>query len=138
MTAKDYLSQGYRLDQRIKSKMEQISNLNDLATKATVAMSGMPHSPNRGSSTMANAVEKIIDLENEINAEIERLVILKQNIIDTIQSVEDMEYQTLLEKRYLCFQKWEQIAIDMDYSIDNVFKVHKKALAAVVVPESRQ
>ena len=87
---------------------------------------------------MANAVEKIIDLENEINAEIERLVILKQNIIDTIQSVEDMEYQTLLEKRYLCFQKWEQIAIDMDYSIDNVFKVHKKALAAVVVPESRQ
>ena len=118
--------------------MEQISNLNDLATKATVAMSGMPHSPNRGSSTMANAVEKIIDLENEINAEIERLVILKQNIIDTIQSVEDMEYQTLLEKRYLCFQKWEQIAIDMDYSIDNVFKVHKKALAAVVVPESRQ
>jgi hypothetical protein len=138
MTAKDYLSQGYRLDQRIKSKMEQISNLNDLATKATVAMSGMPHSPIRGSSTMANAVEKIIDLENEINAEIERLVILKQNIIDTIQSVEDMEYQTLLEKRYLCFQKWEQIAIDMDYSIDNVFKVHKKALAAVVVPESRQ
>lgn len=138
MTAKDYLSQGYRLDQRIKSKMEQISNLNDLATKATVAMSGMPHSPNRGSSTMANAVEKIIDLENEINAEIERLVILKQNIIDTIQSVEDMEYQTLLEKRYLCFQKWEQIAIDMDYSIDNVFKVHKKALAAVVVTESRQ
>ena len=138
MTAKDYLSQGYRLDQRIKSKMEQISNLNDLATKATVAMSGMPHSPNRGSSTMANAVEKIIDLENEINAEIERLVILKQNIIDTIQFVEDMEYQTLLEKRYLCFQKWEQIAIDMDYSIDNVFKVHKKALAAVVVPESRQ
>ena len=138
MTAKDYLSQGYRLDQRIKSKMEQISNLNDLATKATVAMSGMPHSPNRGSSTMANAVEKIIDLENEINAEIERLVILKQNIIDAIQSVEDMEYQTLLEKRYLCFQKWEQIAIDMDYSIDNVFKVHKKALAAVVVTESRQ
>ena len=138
MTAKEYLSQGYRLDQRIKSKMEQISNLNDLATKATVAMSGMPHSPNRGSSTMANAVEKIIDLENEINAEIERLVILKQNIIDTIQSVENMEYQTLLEKRYLCFQKWEQIAIDMDYSIDNVFKVHKKALAAVVVPESRQ
>ena len=33
MTAKEYLSQAYRLDQRIDSKIEQVASLNDLATK---------------------------------------------------------------------------------------------------------
>ena len=48
MTAREYLSQAYRLDQRINSKIEQLSTLNDLATKATSVMSGMPHNPNKG------------------------------------------------------------------------------------------
>ena len=35
MTAKEYLGQAYRLDQRINSKLEQIRSLRDLTTKAT-------------------------------------------------------------------------------------------------------
>ena len=35
MTAKEYLGQAYRIDQRINSKMEQIASLNLLAQKAT-------------------------------------------------------------------------------------------------------
>ncbi len=33
MTAKEYLNQAYRLDQRINAKLEQVSSLNQLATK---------------------------------------------------------------------------------------------------------
>ena len=36
MTSKEYLSQAYRIDQRINSKIEQVSSLHDLATKATI------------------------------------------------------------------------------------------------------
>lgn len=39
MTAKEYLGQAYRLDQRINSKIEQVSSLNELATK----MHDVPH-----------------------------------------------------------------------------------------------
>ena len=35
MTAKEYLEQAYRLDQRIQSKQEQVDSLNDLATRCT-------------------------------------------------------------------------------------------------------
>ena len=35
MTAKEYLSQAYRLDKRIDSKIEQLKSLNLLATKCT-------------------------------------------------------------------------------------------------------
>ena len=39
MTAKEYLGQAYRLDQRIDAKLEQVSNLRALATKATATIS---------------------------------------------------------------------------------------------------
>ena len=39
MTAKEYLGQAYRIDQRINSEMEQIASLNLLARKATTVFS---------------------------------------------------------------------------------------------------
>ena len=39
MTNKEYLGQAYRIDQRINSKIEQVSSLRELATKATATIS---------------------------------------------------------------------------------------------------
>lgn len=138
MTAKEYLSQARYLDMRINNKIQQVESLNELATSATSALSGMPHSPNKTTSKMADAVCKIVDLQEEINRDIDTLVDLKREISTTIKGVPDTELQTILEKRYLCFQTWEKIAVDMGYSIDNVFKMHKKALKNIVVPRTLQ
>lgn len=135
MTAKEYLSQAYRLDQRIDSKIDQVASLNDLATKCTATLTGMPRNPNRGGSTMADAVCKIVDLQEEINRDIDRLVDLKREIVAVIKAVENPEYQVMLEKRYLSFQTWEQIAVDMNYSIQHIYRLREKAYAAVQVPE---
>lgn len=136
MTAKEYLSQAYRLDQRINSKIEQVASLNDLATKCTSTLTGMPRNPNRASSTMADAVGKIIDLQNEINRDIDRLVDLKREIVTVIKAIENPEYQTLLEKRYLCFLTWEKIAVDMGYDLRWLYRIHKRALDEICVPDS--
>ena len=69
MTAKDYLSQAYRLDQRINSKLEQVCSLRTLATKATSTISDTPPSGSRNVKTMESIVVKIVDLENELNEE---------------------------------------------------------------------
>lgn len=45
MNAKDYLSQAKYLDQSINAKIQQLGQLNDLATKATAVLTGMPHNP---------------------------------------------------------------------------------------------
>ena len=134
MTVKEYLGQAYRLDQRINSKLGQVSSLNDLATKATSTLTGMPKNPNRATSTMADAIGKIIDLQAEINCDIDRLVDLKREIVGVIKTVDNTEYQTLLEKRYLCFETWEQIAVDMDYSIQHIYRIRDKALATISIP----
>jgi chromosome segregation ATPase len=105
MTAKEYLGQAYRLDQRINSKLEQVASLNELATKATSTLTGMPKNPNRATTKMADAVTKIVDLQAEINDDIDRLIDLKREIVTIIKTVNNTEYQTLLEKRYLCLGK---------------------------------
>lgn len=138
MTVKEYLGQAYRLDQRINSKLEQLESLNGLATKCTSTLTGMPKNPSPSTSMMADAVAKIVDLQAEINRDIDLLVDLKCEMVRVIKNVEHAEYQTLLELRYLCFKTWEQIAVDMNYSIDNVYRIHRKALCAVSLPESIQ
>ena len=128
MTAKEYLSQARYLDERINAKIKQVEALNTLATSATSALTGMPHSPNKATSKMANIVDKIVDLQAEINRDIDELVDLKKAIGELIKAVDCPEQQTLLEKRYLCFQSWEQIAVDMFYSMHYLYKVHNAAL----------
>lgn len=136
MTAKEYLSQAKFLDQRINSKIQQVASLNDLATKATSTLTGMPRNPNHATSTMEETIAKIIDLQAEINRAIDRLVDLKQEITAVIKAVDNNEYQTLLEKRYLCFLSWEKIAVEMGYSIRNIQILHGKALASVIFPNA--
>lgn len=131
MTAKAYLSQAFRLDQRINSKIEQIASLNELATKCTSTLTGMPRNPSSATSVMAEAVCKIVDLQAEINRDIDALVDLKRGIVTVIKSVDNTEYQTLLEQRYLCYKTWERIAVDMGYDLRYLHKVHYRALDVV-------
>jgi len=131
MTVKEYLSQAYRIDQRINSKLEQVASLRDLARKATATLSDMPHNPNNNVHSMEGIIVKILDLENEINQEIDELVDLKREIVTIIKRIENPVYQTLLELRYLGFKSWEQIAVEMGYSLQHVFRLHDRSLKSV-------
>ena len=136
--AKKYLSQAFGLNQRIESKIDQIAVLNDLATKATVTYSDMPRNPNKGHSRLEDAVIQIIELETEINQDMIKLVELKKDIIRRIKAVESFELQTVLELRYLSYMRWEEIAIELGYGIDNVYYLHRKALDEIEIPETLQ
>jgi len=136
MMAKEYLSQAFRLDQRINSKLEQVANLRDLATKATASIHAERVSGTKQRSPMENAIVKLIDLEREIDADIDKLVDLKREIIGVINSVEQPEYHLLLELRYLSYKTWEEIAEVMNYSWRNVHYVHSKALKTVKLDSS--
>ena len=133
MTIKEYLSQAYRIDQRINSQLEQVRSLRELAVKATSTLSDTYSSGNGNKQKMEGVIVKIIDLENEIDEEIDRLVDLKQEIVSMIKQVKNPEYQTLLELRYLNFKTWEQIATEMQYSIQHIFRIHNKSLSLLKI-----
>lgn len=133
MTTKEYLSQAYRIDQRINSKLEQIVSLRELATKATSTLSDTPPSGSCNVHSMEGIIVKIVDLENEINKDIDTLVDLKREFVFIIKKINNPEYQTLLELRYLCFKTWEQIAVEMGYSLQHIFRIHDKALRNISI-----
>ena len=78
MNAKEYLSQVMHIDQRINSKLEQVVKLRESATKATATLSDMPRPDAHSMQTMENTICKIVDLEREINADIDALVLPSQ------------------------------------------------------------
>lgn len=136
MTAKQFLRQARYLDERINTKITQVSSLHDLATKATATLSDMPGSPTRNTHRMEDIIIKILMLENEINSDIDHLVDLKENILAVIKAVDDEECRLLLEKRYLNFESWEDIAAEMCTSAQNIYRLHNKALKKAAVPET--
>jgi len=131
MSTKDYLSQAYRIDQRINSKLAQVMSLRDLLGKATGTLSGSPKAATPNPHSMEDTIAKMVDLENEINEDIDVLVDLKAEIMRRIKRVENTEYQTILELRYLCFKRWEEIAVEMGYSLRRLYELHDCALEEI-------
>ena len=135
MSAKEYLSQAMYIDQRINSKLEQVMTLRETATKATATLSDMPRSDSPNLQSMENTIVKIVDLENEINRDIDRLVDLKAEVRQLIAALENPEQQLILELRYLCFKQWSTIMEEMGISETSVYRIHGEALKNIVVPE---
>ena len=130
--SKDYLSQAYRIDQRINSKIEQVQSLRVLAEKATATLSDIPPSKRtRNVHHMEDVIAKMVDLESEINADLTRLINLKHEIVTVIKCVESPELQILLELRYLCFKTWEEISVTLHLDIRWIHRLHNKALNEV-------
>ena len=137
MTPKEYLQQAFFLDQQINNKLQHIESLRSLATKVTSNLSPFPKQK-YSSPTAEDTLVKMIDLSEQVNQDIDSLVDLKKNIYDSIMSLQCEEEKTILEKRYVCFIAWEQIALDMGYSLQNCFKIHKRALTNIKVPSNIQ
>ena len=138
MTAKEYLNQAYWLDRRIDSKLEQLSALRDTATKTTAVMDGEVVSHTRNVHSLQDVMAKIIDMQEEINVDIDALVDLKRGIMRSIKGIADPEGQTVLELRYLCFKRWEEISVIMNYSVRRIYQIHDAAIEKLVIHETLQ
>lgn len=130
MTAKEYLNQTYRIDQMINSKIEQIRSLKELSTKISAVLNDMPSST-KDVHSKENSIVKMLDMENELKADIDKMVKTKQDVAFTISEVKDRECRLLLEMRYLNFMSWVDISIAMNRSLRGIYYLHSQALKKV-------
>ena len=133
MTPKEYLVQGYKIDQRIESKLAQVQSLNDLAIKATSVMSLVPPSGTRNVHRMEDTIVKIVDLQEEINRDVDELVDFKREIVSVIKNIGNPEYRTVLELRYLRFMTWEEIALEISVNLRQIYRIHDRALREIKI-----
>lgn len=129
MTAKEYLGQYRRLKTDIDSKTEQLEELRGLAE--SVSHSTGTECSGGTSDKVGKTVAKIVDLDNEISCQIEKLLELKGKIEGMIAKVDDPVLRQLLTLRYINGRKWEQISIDLNYSRMQIYRLHGNALEKV-------
>ena len=131
MTAKEYLGQAYRLDQRINSKLQQVDSLRSLTQKITASYDGEVVSHTRNVTSLQDTIIRPMEAEEELNRQIDELVDLKMDIARLIDQVHNESFRLILEKRYLCFLQWDQIAAEMHYSRRWVLNKHDRAVEVV-------
>lgn len=129
MTPKEYLSRYRTLNNEINAKLEQKRQLYELATSA--APSTTRGSGGNISDKVGRTVAKLLDLEREINADIDRLVDLRREIEEVIAGVPDERLRTLLELRYINGLTFEGIGERLGLSTVQIWRLHKTALEAV-------
>lgn len=130
MKAKEYLQQLQRLDTVINQKIKEVHDLR-LQAQST---GGIDYSKERvqtspsGDAPFVKPICRIIDLEAEINAEIDKFVDEKHKIINQIQGLKNSDYIALLFKRYVEFKSLEKICVEMNFSYDYIKHLHGYAL----------
>ena len=127
MTKQD-LKQAFCIEREIKSKEDQLAALYSLAEKSTVYSTRASSGKGGKTDRVGDFAAKISDMKNAINEDIEKLIAAKQNIAVAIKQLDDSRQRLVLEKRYLSYNPWLKIALDMNYSLDNIYVIHRKAV----------
>ena len=128
MNAKQYLGQAYQLDQRVNLKLQQISALRSLAEKVTSTIKENVVSHTANTTSLQDVIIRLMEVECELNQQIDDLVDLKTDIIQKLNALCNIDYQLVLEKRYLYYMPWHEIAADLQFGLRWVHILHTRAL----------
>lgn len=130
MKHKDCLRRIRRLDVHIDQKIKELESLRAAATRISGA--NYARDPVSGGKKQCagytGIVERIVDLEREIEAEIDRFVDERHETINRIQSLDDPIYADILFQRYVEYKSLYEIAREMRYSYSHTRRIFGKAL----------
>ena len=139
MTAEQYLSQAYRLDQRIQLEQSELDNLKTLAESVGSPGFDEHNNPNHPTDApFVKTLERIGEMEQKISTELSQLILLKQEILKVLSKVNDVDERLVLTYRYLKNMSWSEISIELGVSDRTIRRWHERALTHVVVPESAE
>ena len=128
LTAKEYLLQAKNLNDYINSKFKEISQLRSrICSLQGVSYDGINVKGGTGHN-FTDAVDSLLKLEQYIDGQIDKLTQLKKEISDKIGRLSDNRFKTVLTRYYLCNEKFETIAGEMNYSKRQVLRLHGLAL----------
>ncbi|MCK9328178.1 MAG: hypothetical protein M0P69_21960 [Bacteroidales bacterium] len=83
-------------------------------------------------------IDKIVDMEQEINREIDRLIDIRREIGLVISAAKNHQEKLLLEYRYLDGKTFEWIAAEMHYHWQWIHRLHKRALSNLEIKVCRE
>ena len=119
MTAKEYLSQLITMDNAINRKQQRLMTLRDVAMNTTPNYSGETVQHTRNKNPLDRAIDRDID----------ELVDFKAEVWEKLDKIADERYKRILWLRYADRKTWRYIALELNFTIRYIHKMHLKALA---------
>ena len=133
MTAKEFLRQARSVDRRVDELTERLDRLRaKLESGRMSAITGMPRG---GSSDWTVTADRLIELEQAVNARTREMVRWKLAAIDAIDAVAEDQLREVLELYYIDGFTWDQVAERMGITERWALILHGRALLAVKVPK---
>ena len=131
LSAREYLGQLQTFDIYINQDLER---LDDMKTNAC-STGAIDYSKDRvqtspSGDSLCRQVTNYVAFNEKINAEIDRFVDAKEQIISEIRGLRDKNYIQVLYKVYAQFKTVKQASKEMKKSYNYTVELHNKALAA--------
>ena len=108
MNAKDFLKQLRKLDIMISNKLAEKDQWKAVALGITAQMGGERVQSSGSQQKMADAVNRYVDIEKEIDEYIDRLIDAKKDVINVIEQLDATQYD-VLHKRYIQDMSFDEI-----------------------------
>ena len=131
MTTKEYLGQIRVMDIKINQRQQEYDDL----CKKRFCIGGFDYTSDRVQHSTdgqgyTKVINKLVDLQREINCEIDKFYNIKHRIIGEIQQLEKPEQMEVLYRRYVLYQGFAKIAVEMGYNYKWCCHNHGEALKA--------
>ena len=142
--AQEYLMQIRKCDSLINRKLAKKAALYDMITRTTPVMKTDVVTGGGGSQDrIADAIAKMIDLEEEINRDIDHYVDLQREVEKLLDQVaeKNARHHELLCRRYISYESFDHIAAEMGYATTRgATKLHGRALQTLqkILDEKRE
>lgn len=95
---------------QITNKLIEQQQWKDIALGITANMDGERVQSSGAKSKMANAVEKCVDMEAEIDSLIDKLIETKKEVIQAIEQLDSPTEYDVLHRRYIQFLSLQEVA----------------------------
>lgn len=128
--AKEQLSQIKKTDRLIDRLLSTVQTLRSSLTSQSYELQPDRVQTSGPKDRLAETFARIDDLEREINARIDDLIRLKEDTLKVIYQISDKDQQNVLIARYVQGERWEKIAVDLNFSIRQIHRIHGGALVA--------
>lgn len=130
MTAKEFLRQIKKLDVMITNKLTERTQWLEIARGLGGMQLGEKVQSSGSQQKMADAVDRYIDLEREIDACIDRLIDTKMDVISVIEQLNAVEYD-VLHKIYVQGKELWDVADSCNRTYSWVTTIHGRGLKNV-------
>lgn len=129
--AQIFLEQPEKLDIQIRNKLIEKKQWHDIALGITANMEGERVQASGARSKMAEAVDKCVDMEAEINSLIDELIETKKVVIQTIEQLDSPTEYNVLHMRYIQYLSLQEIADHYHKDYSWATTTHGRALKSV-------